>query len=831
LKRSRFVKSATIASVLLLGLTLVSQDSRAAAHFQPLRSFGFPSQLGSQPEAPLILASDGILYGTTYGAANNFRGTVFKMNLDGTGYTVLYKFKLTDGDGRVPSAGLVEGKDGVLYGTAALGGAFGFGNVFKLNKDGTGYQVLHGFEGAPADGRTPHASLLEGSDGALYSTTFSGGDFNRGCIFRLNKDGSGYTILHSFKGSDGANPYAGLIEASDHGLYGTTTSGGNEGAGAIFTLGKDGANFALLYSFSTSGGDGQHPYGEVLEGSDGALYGSTHDGGETNAGTVFRLAKNGSNYMVLRRFIVGPPSPGNPFGQLLEGIDHALYGTSYHGGSNNAGTVFRITRDGVDFNIMHHFRQGDGYWPYAGLIEVGSTLYGTTQEGGAGRMGTAFRINEDASGYSLIHHFNFSGYDGYYPLALVQGSDDGIYGVTQTGGTNADGTLFKINPDGSGYTLLHDFSFWAGRVPFGLIQGRDGVLYGTTYQGGTNDGGVVYAINADGGAYTLLHMFGTNSMQGMNPSDALEASDGALYGTTHNGGSNSVGTVFRVTKQGDNCAVLHQFVSGTGDGNGPYAGLVEGSDLALYGVTYSGGAYQYGTVFRITTNGGAYQVLHGFGSGSDGAAPYGALIKGSDGMLYGTTFFGGTYQCGTVFKIDNNGGAYLVLHEFQGTTAYSANPAARLVEGPDGALYGTARHGGENNTGMIFKLSKDGSGYTQVHSFAIPPAAYEPDSGLVAARNGALYGSAYYGGDLGLGTLFRLWPAATPDMLSVDMFNGIARVSFAGEPSRQYQVLRSTNLTQWESLGILTMPDPGFVVYPDANPPALAAYYRAFWVR
>jgi len=633
-------------------------------------------------------------------------------------------------------------------------------------------------------------------------------------------------------GSDGARPNAGLIEASDHLLYGTSTIGGNEGAGAVFKLSKDGGNFGLLYSFSTSGGDGQHPYTALLEGSDGTLYGTTYEGGGTNAGTVFKLDKNGSNYMVLRNFTVGPPSPGNPLGQLLEGTDHALYGTSLRGGSNNAGTVFRITRDGLDLNIMHDFDQGDGYWPYAGLIEVSNTLYGTTREGGASSMGTAFRINEDGSGYGLIHHFNFSGYDGYYPLALVQGSDSALYGVTGTGGTNGDGTLFKLNPDGSGYTLLHDFSFWAGRVPFGLIQGRDDVLYGTTSQGGTNDGGTLYAINADGSAYTLLHMFGTNSMQGLNPSDApLEASDGALYGTTHNGGSSSVGTIFRLTKQGDNYTVLHHFVSGSGDGILPYAGLVEGSDLALYGVTYNGGAYQYGTVFRITTNGGAYQILHGFGSGSDGNSPFGGLLQASDGMLYGTTFYGGSHQCGTLFKIATNGSAYVILHEFQGTTAYSANPATRLVEGPDGALYGTARHGGDNNTGMIFKLSKDGSGYTQVHSFALPPAAYEPDSALVAARDGALYGSTSYGGDLGLGTLFRLWPAATPDMLSVDIFNGMARVSFAGEANRQYQVLRSTNLTQWESLGIVTMPASGAVTYPDPNPPVSAAYYRAYWVR
>src|SRR5207253_1413429 len=123
--------------------------------------------------------------------------------------------------------------DGALYGSTFWGGAFGLGTVFKLNKDGTGYQVLYSFQGPPADGLGP-AGLFEGSDGALYSTTFLGGAFNRGCVFRLNKDGSGQTNLHSFSGTDGARPRAELIEASDHLLYGTASIGGTEGAGTVF---------------------------------------------------------------------------------------------------------------------------------------------------------------------------------------------------------------------------------------------------------------------------------------------------------------------------------------------------------------------------------------------------------------------------------------------------------------------------------------------------------------------------------------------------------------------------------------------------------------------
>jgi hypothetical protein len=132
---------------------------------------------------------------------------------------------------------------------------------------------------------------------------------------------------------------------------------------------------------------------------------------------------------------------------------------------------------------------------------------------------------------------------------------------------------------------------------------------------------------------------------------------------------------------------------------------------------------------------------------------------------------------------------------------------------------------------MIFKLNKDGGGFNQVYSFAMDADGYEPSAALVAANDGALYGTARLGATLGLGTVFRLWLAATPDMLSVAIVNGAAQVRFAGETDRQYQILRSTNLIQWDLLDTVTMPSSGTILYPDSNPPASAAYYRAAWVR
>jgi uncharacterized repeat protein (TIGR03803 family) len=178
----------------------------------------------------------------------------------------------------------------------------------------------------------------------------------------------------------------------------------------------------------------------------------------------------------------------------------------------------------------------------------------------------------------------------------------------------------------------------------------------------------------------------------------VQGSDGFFYGTTFSGGANSYGTVFQITSTGM-LTILHSFTSK--DGANPEAELVQGSDGNFYGTTYTGGAYTNGILFRITTN-GALTTLHSFTGTNDGGHPRGGLVQGSDGNLYGTTYSGGPFNDGILFRITTNG-ALTTLHSFTGATD-GANPQAGLVQGSDGSFYGTTANGGQSGAGTVVRL-------------------------------------------------------------------------------------------------------------------------------
>ncbi len=371
----------------------------------------------------------------------------------------------------------------------------------------------------------------------------------------------------------------------------------------------------------------------------------------------------------------------------------------------------------LTLTVLHSFSgyPSDGQWPTAGPIQASDgNFYGTTEDGGASRMGTIFKMNVSGN-LTLLH--SFSGADGTFPYAgLIQGSDGDLYGTASLGGASEDGTVFETDTSGN-LNVLYSFSGTDGWNPYAsLIQASDGKFYGTTYEGGASHNcksgcGTAFKMDAVGNL-TVLHSF--SGADGANPyAGVIQGNDGNFYGTTYDGGASlSYGTVFRMDASG-NVTVLHSF--SCSDAAQPQAALVQGSDGNFYGTTTKCGSSGFGTVFEMDTSGNL-TVLHSF-SGYDGAEPTAALVQGSDGNFYGTTYYGGASYpgamcCGTAFRMDASGNV-TVLHSFSGPDG--ADPQAALIQGSDGNFYGTTFYGGTSNYGTVFKIVPTPAGQVSRH--------------------------------------------------------------------------------------------------------------------
>jgi uncharacterized repeat protein (TIGR03803 family) len=365
-----------------------------------------------------------------------------------------------------------------------------------------------------------------------------------------------------------------------------------------------------------------------------------------------------------------------------------LYGVMSGGGNGGSGTIFAVNNDGSDFTNLYNFSappmmwytNGDGEWPRARLVLSGITLYGVASSGGTGGgtsfmgEGTLFKINTDGSSFATLFNFPDGSDGGTFPNGLVLSSNT-LYGTTASGGSAYNGTVFKIATDGSGFTRIHDFSASAYDPSSGSETNGDGA----------------------------------------SPQAALVLSGNTLYGTASHGGSGGQGTVFKLGTNGSGFAVLHNFTNS--DGSDPSAELML-SDRMLYGTTEAGGSGNEGTVFQIGTDGTGFSTLHvfpatvsdGFGNytNSDGAEPYGGLIL-SGSMLYGTTEAGGGGS-GTIFAINMNGSGFTNLYNFSAldpntrTNSDGANPYAGLALSGN-TVYATTFNGGSAGYGALFSLN------------------------------------------------------------------------------------------------------------------------------
>ena len=715
---------------------------------------------GTAPQAPLFLGNDGFLYGTTSTGGTAGLGTAFRMSGGGT-LTTLANFygngnSGTDGSG--PQGSLAQGPDGNYYGTTNSGGAGGFGSIFKLTPAGTMTTLLSfGSTTNPFLGSNPINGLTLGADGSLYGVTQNGGSSSFGTIFKVTTSGA-FTSLVSFTGTTGANlgssPRGNLVLANDGNFYGTTFSGGAGGFGTVFKMTPAGVLTTLVqFTGVTGAAQGSAPNGGVVQGSDGNFYGTTSTGGTNNLGTVFMMTPQGALTTLVHFSGTFAPAPGSsPKGSLVQGMDGALYGTTTAGGLGGGfGTTFKMTPAGV-FTIMASFTGTTGSAPAAtpngGLVALADgSLYGTTSSGGINNQGTVFKVTADGLVSVLL---NCTAAPVISKLTQTAGGT--FFGTTTAaGGSNGWGSVFSLTPTESPL-FLAPLPPTSGTTAIasrgGFMVAANGELWATSSAGGAGNTGSVFKMTQAGAVSTMISFTGTS---GTNPGSSPQAAlilgaDGTHWGTTSGGGSSGNGTIFKVTPAGVQTVVINfTGTSGANLGSSPQSPLTLASDGNYYGTTTTGGTGGgFGTIYKVTPGGVLTTLVNltGNSGASPGSSPQGPMPQGADGNFYGTTSAGGVNGLGTVFKM-TPAGVMTSLASFTGTTGTlrGSSPIAGLYAGGDGHFYGTTSGGGLYNFGTLFRVASDGS-VTSLYSFTGRADGMLPvNGGLVLAADGLLHGA------------------------------------------------------------------------------------------
>ena len=465
---------------------------------------------------------------------------------------------------------------------------------------------------------------------------------------------------------------------------------------------------------------------------------------------------------------------------------------------------------------------------------------------GAASLNTLYTFSAEAGAGSV--HFSFVGVtlvtnnDGANPQAGLILSGNTLYGTTDTGGTNGDGTLFKINTDGSDFTNFYVFTAATnnggpatalvnsdGVLPLGDLVLSGGTLYGTAFAGGTNVTGTIFAVNTNGTGFTNLYTFSSPAgVDGLNPVAGLLLTHGMLYGTASGNGSHGSGTFFGISTNGTGYTNLYSFFGSPRDGKLPAGDFVL-SGGTLYGTTFEGGSGSVGTVFSISTNGEPQGFLDSqlvnFQSTNGADAWAGPLLSGT--TLYGATISGGTNNNGVIFKVNTDGSGFTNLYNF----TLLANNSVDILTNGDGAqpygklilssnmLYGTTRNGGLGGNGTIFALSTNGTGFTTLYSFSAGAKnvanlltnsdGAEPETGLVLSSN-LLYGTTEHGGTNGTGTVFALNLAASaspvPIPLNIQLTGGYVVLSW-NDPSSVFSLYAAPAVTgTWTNVPSDTSP-------------------------
>lgn len=763
MKTSRWIRTLVIG---LLGYVGARAEDQPEMVHEVLYDFqaspAYPSSL------LLKHGTDETFYGLSTSGGRDGNGTIYSVKPDGT-IRVLHSFA----NGAIGGGGMCVGANDQLFGWTTTDGQFGNGTFFRLNPGG-GMVVLHHFtneEGSDLQGP------LVFHDGHFYGNLRSGGSSYYGAVVRLSLEGA-CTVLLPFRGQvddgegggprhdepekRGAYPVGGLTLAADGKLYGITTSGGmTTSSGTVFRLSPDGSAVETLLDFTGYGGAAPS-YGieaGLTLGSDGWLYGVSNYGGLTyetsTRGTVFRVSTSGTYELISE--LSNPALVGySPRGALTQAQDGNFYFTTYYSRNTGFGAILRLTPAGV-LSVVRELTGGTGPSNPRGTLVQGADglLYGVSEYGGAQSRGAVFRMDGSNGNLAVVTDFTALG----YPRGpLVEDDDGAFWGVAESFN---HGGVYRLGPDGS-FKVVVAFNGANGSRPFGgLVKGADGNWYGNTLQGGLFGYGTLFKLTP-AGALTVLHAGNADTGGTAYYRSALcLGPDGALYGTSGYGGT-GYGEVYRLAQDG----TVSTFAAFSGtNGAHPQAALVLGSDNHFYGITNGGGANGRGTIFKVSQAGEITLIRHLDYAAGEMLSRL-ALTEQNEYFAVGRSGSAWPYYYGTVFwGFDNS---YGLLHYFSYSGQNLWRPAGALTRGLDGHLYGLASYGGATESGGIYRLDLPSGSYSQILSFTGTEGAnrgrYADENELIVGKDGHFYGTTYGGGHSDFGTVFRL-RATDPKLL------------------------------------------------------------------
>ena len=704
------------------------------------------------------------LYGGLYDG-----GTIFKTDNLGSDESVEYNFFLNEGYGS-DKAKLTQALDGNFYGLTTSNSSYGI--LFQYNPVTNIYTRKINFN-TIISGQYPCGSLLQASDGKLYGMTSMGGLSNCGILFQYDPISNILTKKVDFASCGLNKPSGSLMQASDGRLYGMTNLGGVNNLGALFQY--DPVTNVCIKKIDFDGlTNGSKPNGNLIQATNGKLYGLTPSGGSNGDGVLFQYDINSNVFIKKHDFLVSTNGE-YPMGGLCQATDGKLYGMTNSGGTNGLGTLFQYDPVSNSLNKKNDFSGVlDGSLPNTSLMQASDGfLYGTTSEGGSNNLGTLFQY--DINTFSINKKIDFDGVVfGKSPRCeLMQANDGKLYGSTILGGTGNNGVLFQYNINTSTLIKKIDFGASEGEYPYSsLIKASDGNLYGMTRFGGLYGVGTVFKYDPQTHNYNKRYNFNFDSILGYYPECSLmEASDGKLYGMTQFGGLYGAGTLFYFDPILD--TIIKKYDFDVTNGKQPIGTLIQASNGKLYGTTYTGsGVNSGGTLFQFDISTNIFTKKVDFASyGSGGSQPMGALVQASNGKLYGMTEFGGIAPAnlGVLFEYDPNTNVFAKKIDFTGTLN-GANPYGSLVLASDGKLYGMTGWGGASNGGVLFQYDFNTNTLIKKIDFN-GTNGFRPSGSLLVNSNGMLYGMTTIGGANNLGVLFE-YNIASNTIATKTNFNG-----------------------------------------------------------